>query len=231
MTEFVLPESPLRAVTFDLDGLMFNTEQMYQEVDRTILARRGKSSCNELLDQMMGRKAQEALRIMIDWHELPDTVEALLEESWEIMSRLLPARLAPMPGLVTLLSALETADIPKGIATSSGRKSVASILLHYEMEPRFSFVLSGDCVERSKPAPEIYLLAAEQHGVRPEEMLVLEDSQIGCQAAVTAGAYTVAVPGGRSHSHDFTGTRLIADSLRDTRIYETLGLPTSIANE
>jgi HAD superfamily hydrolase (TIGR01509 family) len=130
-----------------------------------------------------------------------------------------------MPGLMDLLEALETASVPKGIATSSDRKTVAGMLLRFQLEPRFSFVLTGDCTEQSKPAPDIYLLAAEKHGVRPEEMLVLEDSQIGCQAGVAAGAYTVAVPGGRSHAHDFAGTRLVAKGLADKRIYEALGLP------
>ncbi len=230
MTEFVLPETPLRAVTFDLDGLMFNTEEMYQEVDRMILARRGKPSTDELLDQMMGRKALEAIQVMIDWHQLPDTAEELLVESREILSRLWPARLAPMPGLMALLEALEAAGVPKGIATSSDRKTVASMLLRFQLEPRFSFVLTGDCTEHSKPAPDIYLLAAEKHGVRPEEMLVLEDSQLGCQAGVAAGAFTVAVPCGRSHAHDFPGTRLVAESLQDERIYQTLGLPSPPAD-
>jgi HAD superfamily hydrolase (TIGR01509 family) len=225
VTQFVMPQTPLRAVTFDLDGLMFNTEEMYQEVDRIILARRGKPPSNELLDQMMGRKALVALQLMIDWHQLSDTAEELLVESREILTRLWPARLAPMPGLMALLEALEEADIPKGIATSSDRKTVTGMLLRFQLEPRFSFVLTGDCTEHSKPAPDIYQLAAEKHGVRPEEMLVLEDSQLGCQAGVAAGAYTVAVPCGRSHSHDFAGTRLVAQGLTDERIYQALGLP------
>jgi len=224
VTDFVLSECPLQAVTFDLDGLMFNTEEMYQEVDRTILARHGKQSSDELLDKMMGRKALVALQIMIDWHELPMTAEELLLESREIMSRLMPARLAPMPGLMKLLDALEKADIPKGIATSSDGKTAASMLLRYQLGPRFSFVLTGDTIEHCKPAPDIYLLAAEKHGVQPKEMLVLEDSHVGSRSAVAAGAYTVAVPCGRSHAHDFTGTRLIAKSLKDKRIYQLLGL-------
>jgi HAD superfamily hydrolase (TIGR01509 family) len=225
VTDFQLPQSPLRAVTFDLDGLMFNTEEMYQEVDRTILARRGKQSSDEVLDQMMGRQALVALQIMIDWHQLTDTAEELLDESREILSRLWPARLALMPGLMDLLQALEAAGVPKGIATSSDRKTVASMLLRFQLEPRFSFVLTGDSTEQCKPAPDIYLLAAEKHDVQPEEMLVLEDSQLGCRAGVAAGAYTVAVPGGRSHAHDFAGTRLVAQGLADARIYQALGLP------
>ena len=65
--------APLLAVTFDLDGLMFNSEELYHEVGATLLARRGKQITGELLDQMMGRQAHVALGVMIDWHKLDAT--------------------------------------------------------------------------------------------------------------------------------------------------------------
>ena len=98
---------PLQAVTFDLDGLMFNTEQLYQEVDREILARRGKNFPDALCDRMMGRKSSVAIQIMIDWHQLEDTTEQLAEEIAAQFAQVLPQRLAPMPGLLDLLDAME----------------------------------------------------------------------------------------------------------------------------
>lgn len=220
-----LPPSPrLRAVTFDLDGLMFNTEELYQEVGGAILARRGKQFTGELLDQMMGRKSAIALQIMIDWHQLEATPEQLAAESAEIFGGLLPRKLAPMPGLLDLLGALEAANIPKGIATSSGRDFVTQVLGQFNLEPRFAFVIAGEDIEHGKPAPDVYQLAARRHGVLPAEMMVLEDSQIGCQAAVAAGAYTVAVPHGQSMKHQFPGVQFFAESLADRRNYEALGL-------
>lgn len=219
------PDKPLRAVAFDLDGLMFNTEELYQEVDRTLLVRRGKEVSTELLDQMMGRKTEIALQLMIDWYDLDETVEELSAEGREIMFELVPQRLAPMPGLLDLLAALEGADIPKGIATSSLRDVAINTLNKFELLPRFKFLLASENVEHGKPAPDVYLMAAEQLEVDPAEMLVLEDSQIGSQAGVAAGAYTVAVPGGRSHQHEFEGVKFVADGLSDKRIYQALGLP------
>jgi HAD superfamily hydrolase (TIGR01509 family) len=216
--------TPLRAVTFDLDGLMFNTEELYQEVGGLVLQRRGKQITGELLDQMMGRKSAVALQVMIDWHELDATPEQLEIECAEIFVDLLPARLAPMPGLVDLLAALEAAGISKAIATSSGREFVAAVLAKFNFGPRFAFVLTAEDIEHGKPAPDIYLLAAQRHSVLPAEMLVLEDSQIGCQAAVAAGAYTVAVPHGRSTSHQFPGVAFAANTLADERIYAALGI-------
>jgi beta-phosphoglucomutase-like phosphatase (HAD superfamily) len=89
---------------------------------------------------------------------------------------------------------------------------------------RFSPILTSEDVTEGKPHPEIYLKSAARLGIEPAEMLVLEDSQNGCRAAVAAGAITVAVPGAHSRRHDFTGAALVADSLADPRIYTRLGI-------
>ena len=217
-------DETLKAVVFDLDGLMFNTEGLYQQVGSEVLRRRGHEFTSDLIDQMMGRQAHRALQLMINYHQLDDTVEVIAAESMEIMFGLLPDQLEPMPGLLDLLSSLESAKIPKGIATSSSRAFVTRVLDQYELAPRFSFVLSGEDIEHGKPAPDVYLLAAEKHGVPPAQTMVLEDSQIGCQAAVAAGTYAVAVPDGQSAAHKFDGARFVADSLADKRIYAALNI-------
>lgn len=214
-----------RRVTFDLDGLLVNTEELYQDVGTELLRRRGKPFEPALLDRMMGRPQQVSLRIMIDWHGLDDTVEGLAAETKEIFLSLLDTRLAPMPGAVALLDALDRHDIPYGVATSSGPDFAGDVLGRVGLLPRMRFVLTCDDVREGKPHPEIYLAAAARHGVAPERMLVLEDSQTGCRAAVAAGAVAVAVPGGHSHRHDFTGAAFVADSLADGRIRRALGLP------
>lgn len=217
----------LRAATFDLDGLMFNTEDLYQESGNIILGRRGKEFTSDLLDQMMGRQSLVALQIMIDYFQLDATPAELADETEAIFTELLPSRLQPMPGLLKLLDALEAAGIPKGIATSSGRGLVSEVLRIGGLADRFEFVLTAEDIDQGKPAPDVYLLAAQQHDIEPTGMLVLEDSQIGCAAAVSAGAFCVAVPHGQSRSHEFPGVRFIADTLADTQIYDALNLSPS----
>lgn len=214
----------VRAVVFDLDGLMFNTEELYQDVGSEMLRRRGKSFDAELLDAMMGRPANAALQLMIDYHQLSCTVSELIVETDEIFATLLEGRLEQMPGLADLLDALEGAGIPKAIATSSGPAFVGRVLDFFDLAPRFEFILTCDDIREGKPHPEIYLLAAERLGCAPAKMLVLEDSQNGCRSAVAAGAIVVAVPGGHSQRHDFSGAALIAESLADPRLYALLGL-------
>jgi HAD superfamily hydrolase (TIGR01509 family) len=218
-------QHPIRAVVFDLDGLMFNTEELYDEVGDMLLQRRGHRFSARLKRRMMGRPGRVALQIMIDDHGLDTTVEQLQVESDEIFVDILPTRLAPMPGLIDLLDALEAAAIPKAIATSSGRAFTETVLAKFDFQPRFEFLLTAEDVVQGKPAPEIYQTAAERFGLPPAQLLVLEDSENGCRAGVAAGAATVAVPGPDNRHHDFDGVTLVADSLADRRIYRLLDLP------
>lgn len=215
----------VRAVVFDLDGLMFNTEELYQDVGSELLRRRDREFTKELLDQMMGRPGRISLQLMIDWHQLEATVDQLEQETDEIFVDILATRLAPMPGLLELLAALEAANLPKAIATSSRLGFVETVLSRFDLQRRFRFILSAEDVVEGKPHPEIYLKAAARFGLPPAEVVVLEDSQNGCAAAVAAGTIAVAVPGGHSLSHNFAGARLSVDSLADPRLYALIGLP------
>lgn len=211
------------AVVFDLDGLLVNTEELYQHVGGELLRRRGRTFDGDLLDAMMGRPQPVALATMIEWHGLDDTVEGLAAETKQIFAGLLDTRLEPMPGAVELVTGLASRNVPRGVATSSGPDFAHDVLGRVGLRPHFSFVLTSADVTQGKPHPEIYLTAARRLGIAAERMLVFEDSQAGCRAAITAGAVTVAVPGGHSRRHDFTGARLVAESLADPRIAALLG--------
>jgi HAD superfamily hydrolase (TIGR01509 family) len=208
-----------------MDGLMFNTEDVYWEVGSEVLRRRGCVFDRPLSDAMMGRQPRPAFEVMIGWHSLTDTWEQLAVESEECFIQLLDQTLAPMPGLLDLLNALEAAGIPKAIGTSSSRKLLEAVLSRFAMQPRFQFILAAEDIVHGKPDPEIYRKAADRFGIAPAEMLVLEDSQTGCRAAAAAGAFTVAVPGEHSRGQDFGVASLVIESLADPRLYDVLGLP------
>lgn len=210
--------TPIQAAVFDLDGLLVNTEELYQHVGSELLRRRGKTFGTDLLDAMMGRPPAVSLAIMIEWHGLADTVETLAAETGAIFDGLLDERLEPMPGAMDLVDAIASRGLPRAVATSSGPAFAHDVLGRVGLLERFAFVLTSADVVNGKPDPEIYLAAAARLGVDPAAMIVFEDSHNGCRAAVAAGAVVVAVPGGHSRRHDFTGARLVADSLADPRI-------------
>lgn len=222
--DFTLPERPLKAVAFDLDGLMVNTEDVYIHVGSELCARRGKTFDDALRNHMMGQPATAALAAMIEWHSLDDVLEDLVVESDEVFWQQVEGRLELMPGLVDLLDAIDLAGIPKAIATSGAREYAEELLTRIGLRSRFEMVITADDIHRGKPDPEIYLLAARRLGIEPAEMLVLEDSQNGCRAALAAGAYTVAVPSEHTQGHDYTGVAFIATSLADPRIRQVLAI-------
>jgi pseudouridine 5'-phosphatase len=216
-------ESPkLAAVVFDLDGLIVNSEDVYEQADVEVLRRRGKEYDAELRAQMMGRPTAESLRAMIEWHALEDTIELLEAERSLLRDKLLEESIEPMPGLPELLQRLEAAGVPKAIATSGHRSYAAYVLERLDLHARFKFVLTSEDVVHGKPTPDVYQLAASRLGLTPAEIMVLEDSVNGCQAGVAAGAFTVAVPNRHTRGYDFAGVQFVADTLADPRIRAAL---------
>jgi HAD superfamily hydrolase (TIGR01509 family) len=207
-----------------MDGLMFNTEDIYWQVGSAVLRRRGCEFTKALSDQMMGLRPEPAFGVMIRWHNLADSWQQLARESEEVFIGLLDDQLTPMPGLLRLLDRLEQSGVPKAVGTSSARELTHAVLSRFQLEPRFQFILSAEDIVEGKPHPEIYLTAARRLGIAPAEMLVLEDSHNGCRAAAAAGALTVAVPGQHSREHDFSVATLQIESLADPRLYRLLGI-------
>ena len=212
----------IRAVVFDLDGLMVNTEEVFHQTGTELLRRRGKTATAEVFHAMMGRRANEAFQAMIEIMELSDSIDALRVESEAIFDDLLDQILAPMPGLFHLLTRIEACGLPRAVATSSSRDYLRRILGKLELLERFDAMLTAEDVVHGKPHPEIYLAAAQRLNVEPAEMMVLEDSENGTRAAAAAGAHIISVPHVHSRNHDFSSARAVADGLHDPLIHQLL---------
>lgn len=206
------------AVAFDMDGLMVNTEDLYTEVSEVILERRGRKFTPDLKRSMMGLPGNKAFALMIERESLQDTVEVLAAETEEIFEALLPRKLQVLPGLLELLAELDHRRLPRCVATSSTRQFAAKVLRTAKLSEHIDFVITAEDVVNGKPAPDIYLAAAERMCVSAPCMLVLEDSQHGTSAGVASGACTVAVPGHHSADHDFSGAHFVASTLLDPKI-------------
>ena len=212
----------IQAVVFDMDGLMFNTEDLYDQVGEEILNKRGHRFSNELKLAMMGLPGEKAFQVMIDWCKLNDSVQQLQIETRNRFEKLLPQSIKTMPGLLELLTRLEAINIPKAIATSSHQQFTQIALEQFDLTARFQFVLTAESVTQGKPHPEVYQLAAQKLGVSPNAMLVLEDSHIGSTAAARAGACVIAVPTSHSVACDFSHVYNVAKRLDDKLIWDTI---------
>src|SRR5437867_1393671 len=118
----------IKAVVFDLDGLMFNTEEIFHEAGVELMRRRGQVMTDELFTLIMGRRAEEGYPLLVECAGLSDDPTALWEESRDLFLSMLEHQLAPMPGLFELLDHIEHSGLPKGVATSSDRPYLHRIL-------------------------------------------------------------------------------------------------------
>ncbi|MHC4878531.1 MAG: HAD family hydrolase [Planctomycetota bacterium] len=223
MADF-LPEQPIRAVAFDLDGLIFNTEHVFAIAAEQMLSDRGLDMPAELLQRMMGRRPPEGFVIMREMLSLDDSAETLHEEARDRFLSLLDEHVEPMPGVFDMFELLESLGLPKAVATSSPRRFLDELLGRFDLAPRFDFTLTAEDVTQGKPNPEIYLTAAARHGVQPSEMLVFEDSETGSRAAAASGAFVVSVPHEHSRHHSFDVSHFVADTLKDPLIRDVLAV-------
>lgn len=201
-----------KAVIFDMDGTMVNTEKLWSVVNHTLSANHGVVYVDEVRRQMMGRKDSECLAVFKDFYKLDTPLEDLIQERRSILLADLSS-IQVNAGLYELLELLEKLEIKKAVATSSFGEFTRRIVTIFDLERRYDAIVTADDVQRSKPDPELFLTAAARIGVEPKDCLVLEDAQNGVEAAKHAGMKCIAIPHQYSQSHDFSSADLVLPSM------------------
>lgn len=194
---------PIRALIFDMDGLMVDTEPIYWEVARALAQQYGTRVADATLRRMMGRSGLEAMGLFARECGITTASPAdLLREREQGMIARYTAGVAPLPGLHAIIDRFR-GRLRLAVATSSPRKYTDVLLPALGLAEVFDVVQTGDDVTRGKPDAEIYLKCMERLGVAPAECVVLEDSPAGALAGKRAGAYVIAVPTHLTAGEDF----------------------------
>ncbi|HEY9219484.1 MAG TPA: HAD family phosphatase [Phenylobacterium sp.] len=184
----------VRAVVFDMDGLLCDTESVYRDAMIAVAAERGHEMPFSLFKTMIGLPGPMSDRRMLDhFGEDYPVAEFNLRVS-EIVTAACDVGIALKGGVVELLDHLDALALPRAIATSSSHRSVQAHLGHSGIIPRFQAIVARGDYERGKPNPDPFLKAAERLRVDPADCLALEDSHNGVRAAAAAGMMTVMVP-------------------------------------
>jgi pseudouridine 5'-phosphatase len=185
-----------RFAIFDLDGVLLDTEPLYTEANAQVAARFGKVYDWSVKRECIGRGALDAARIIVDALGLPLSPAALLHEREQIL-KVLVARAPAILGAEAFTRALAARSVPLAIATSTEAPLFAlKAAAHRGWLGIFGATVCGDDprVARAKPAPDIFLAAAQDLGAPPESCLVFEDSPFGVEAARAAGMQVIALP-------------------------------------
>ncbi|MBI1882239.1 MAG: HAD family phosphatase [Chloroflexi bacterium] len=205
---------PFDAIIFDHDGTLVDTERADLESCRILYQEHGVQFSEEywakhivgylggydvVLDDLAGRNGHGPTREAV-WNRL--------KELWAITSETVEL----MPGVADLLPQLHALGYPLAVATASDREWVKRWFTQFDLWPYFQAIATSDDVARSKPAPDVYLFAAAQLGVKPERCLVFEDSLPGLSAAKAAGMTVVVNPALHTRTLDYSLADAVIDS-------------------
>ncbi len=203
----------IKAVIFDMDGVMIDSEPLWEKTERILLARRGIDYSPQYRDKIVGLNQNDSGRLLINTFSLNETVNDIINERVEILTSIYEEELEVIPTLVPLLEDLRNEGYPLAVASSSPHRVINFVLDMFSLHEYFLEVVSGECAENGKPQPDIYLHTAERLGVRPEECAAIEDSINGVRSAKAAGMYCIAIPDKRLSQDKFIDADLILDGL------------------
>jgi HAD superfamily hydrolase (TIGR01509 family) len=185
--------SPITAVVLDMDGVLIDSEQLWDEVREQLARERGGRWHERAQADMMGMSSTEWSRYM---HDVIGLAEPPEEINAEVVRRLLARyreSLPLMPGAVAAVERL-AAEWPLGLASSSNREVIDAVLELAGIAHLFRATVSSEEVEHGKPAPDVYLEAARRLGVDPTSCAAVEDSANGIRSARAAGMRVIAIP-------------------------------------
>ncbi len=181
------------AIVFDLDGVLVDSEQVWDEVRRALVTDRGGRWTDEATRAMQGMSTPEWSAYLAGPLGARGTAEELAEAVIAAMADRYRAAVPLLPGAVAAVTAL-AGRWPLGVASSSPPALIAAVLAAAGVADRFRAVVSSEEVPRGKPAPDVYLAAADRLGADPARCVAIEDSANGLRAAAAAGMTVVAVP-------------------------------------
>ena len=204
--------SHIQTIVFDMDGLLVDSEPLARRSWQQVLQPYGLVLDEETYGSMIGLRLEESSRVLQSRLGVPAPAEELARQKEAFLAQLGTDGIPPMPGLDRLMDALRERRLPWAVATSNRRPFAMQVLRQLGLWSACQSLTTGEEVQNGKPAPDIYLLAAQRMGVAPERCLALEDSVPGAKAAKAAGMIAIAVPG----PHEIASAFDFADHVYDT---------------
>lgn len=185
----------MKAVVFDMDGVLFDTERLCMDSWNHVMKKRGMEKVDDVFEQCIGLNDTDTKALVLQRYGQDFPYEEFKKQASEWFWDTIHKKGLPLKtGVKKILPYLQQAGYEIGLASSSKYESVINHLKRAEMIDYFSVIVTGDMIEHSKPKPDIYLLACRKLGVEPGEAYAVEDSPNGIRSAHAAGMKPIMVP-------------------------------------
>lgn len=205
----------IKAVIFDMDGLIIDSEPIQSEAFSQVIKAYGKTPIlnKNGLVMITGIRADDNWKIIKEKYQIDEDISILRDKRRIVYINLLKNNLKAMPGLYNLLTLLQNKQIKMALVSSSTLPNILFVLEGLKIKEYFEIIISGDDVTKGKPDPECFILGSKRLDVKPENCLVLEDAESGVIAGKAAGMKVIAVPNQYTKNHDFSLADKVVDSL------------------
>lgn len=214
----------VKAVIFDLDGVIILTEHLTSRYYDTLLRSMGKTPIpypNGMI-QPVGLRGKETWAIFKERYNITEDTEPYREKMRGFYAQSLKENMHPMPGLLELLKYIKKHNLKMAIATGSSPEIAELVTKGLGIESYFEAIVSGRDVKETKPHPEPYLLASQKIKINPSDCLAIEDSAMGIMSAKKAGMFVVALSNGLNEGEDHSNANLVVKSLMDPNLLKAI---------
>lgn len=182
-----------KGAIFDMDGVLFDTERLYQEIWQEIAEERQIKPGSGFVREISGTSGKKMLQVVEKHYQVSDGLP-IIEACMSRMRNRLAESIPVKEGVSDILRFLKEKGVRTAVASSTGRQQIEQNLRMSGIRDYFMEIVSGQEVKNGKPAPDIYLYAAEKIGCRAEECFAFEDSENGVRSGYAAGCITIMIP-------------------------------------
>ena len=186
--------SKTAAVIFDMDGIIFDTERLYIESWKAVAQEYDLNNVTDMAYRIIGVNDIMSRKVFTDYYQGTRDYDQCRKRVSEVFHSRYDGKIPVKPGAHEILAFLRERNIPVALASSTRIETVQRELKEAGLYQAFNHIIGGDMIKQSKPAPDIFLAAAEKLQEAPENCYVLEDSHNGIRAAAAAGMHPIMVP-------------------------------------